>query len=71
MVGYVNLSKNECEVIAIPYLPLCFPSLALSGIGLAWDLVGICIGTSFRLPAPSLFHLPPTYLYSKTRKKQG
>ena len=60
-LGYVSMSKFECEAIAVPYLPLCLPSCTLSKMGFGTDLVGICMGTSH----------PSTYLYSKTRKKQG
>lgn len=60
-LGYVSMSKIECEAIAVPYLPLCLPSCTLSKMGFGTDLVGICMGTSH----------PSTYLYSKTRKKQG
>ena len=60
-LGYVSMSKIECEAIAVPYLPLCLLSCTLSKMGFGTDLVGICMGTSH----------PSTYLYSKTRKKQG
>ena len=60
-LGYVSMLKIACEAIAVPYLPLCLPSCTLSKMGFGTDLVGICMGTSH----------PSTYLYSKTRKKQG
>ena len=48
------MSKNECEAIAIPGIPLCLPSCALpeNGIwlGLATDLQRIYNGPTTDLP---------------------
>ena len=48
-LGYVSMSKIECEATAVPYLPLCLPSCTLSKMGFGTDLVGICMGTSHPL----------------------
>ena len=63
------MSKNECEAIAIPGIPLCLPSCALpeNGIwlGLATDLQRIYNGPTLTLTSQLIIplYLPRNFNY--------